>query len=111
MNNKLAKKTAHEVEKIRRQILASLAVIAFLLILLIPLASTSPDGLERVAGDLGVSEGSGWQGLLPGYGLPLGNEMIGTFLAGMIGVLIVFTTMFLVARLFTLRRNQKREQE
>nr|MDO8135032.1 PDGLE domain-containing protein [Candidatus Njordarchaeum guaymaensis] len=81
------------------------ALIALLLLVLIPVASSNPDGLERVAGDLSAGEGQPvWGGLLPGYGFPVGNAWLGTFLAGMIGVLIVFVAMFLVAKLIMLRR-------
>ncbi|RPJ26052.1 MAG: cobalamin biosynthesis protein CbiM [Chloroflexi bacterium] len=68
-------------------VLVSLAVL-----LLSPLASADPDGLERVAGDLGfLSKGSSapFQ-LIPDYTLPfLGETHLSTILAGLIGLIVV----------------------
>jgi cobalt/nickel transport system permease protein len=68
-------------------VLVSLAVI-----LLSPLASTDPDGLERVAGDLGfLNQGtSAPYQLIPDYSLPfLGQTNISTIVAGVIGLAVV----------------------
>jgi cobalt/nickel transport system permease protein len=67
-------------------VLISLAVV-----LLSPLASADPDGLERVAGDLGfLSQGaSAPYGILPDYTVPfLGNTPLSTILAGTIGMIV-----------------------
>lgn len=68
-------------------VLISLAVV-----LLSPLASADPDGLERVAGDLGfLSKGaSAAYQLIPDYTLPLlGQTQLSTILAGLIGLAVV----------------------
>jgi cobalt/nickel transport system permease protein len=68
-------------------VLISLAVI-----LLSPLASADPDGLERVAGDLGfISKGaSAPYQIIPDYTLPfLGNTPLSTIFAGTIGIVVV----------------------
>jgi len=68
-------------------VLVSLAVV-----LLSPLASADPDGLERVAGDLGfLGKGSSapFQ-VIPDYTLPfLGNTPLSTIFAGIIGLAVV----------------------
>ena len=67
--------------------LVSLAVV-----LLSPLASADPDGLEQVASDLGFLSqgGSAPYQLIPDYTLPLlGETALSTIFAGMIGILIV----------------------
>lgn len=68
------------------------ALISLAVVLLSPLASADPDGLERVAGDLGfLSKGVGasYQ-LIPDYTLPfLGETHISTVLAGMVGLAVV----------------------
>jgi cobalt/nickel transport system permease protein len=68
-------------------VLISLAVV-----LLSPFASADPDGLERVAGNLGfLSKGADapYQ-IIPDYTLPfLGNTPLSTIFAGAIGVLVV----------------------
>jgi cobalt/nickel transport system permease protein len=75
--------------------------IALLVTLLSPLASTSPDGLEWVAGQKGflqAAQDAPFQ-LLPDYTLPfLGETAVSTILAGVIGVLLVGGLTALVAR-------------
>jgi len=68
-------------------VLISLAVV-----LLSPLASADPDGLERVAGDLGfLSKGvSAPYAILSNYTVPfLGETALSTIVAGMIGIVVV----------------------
>lgn len=68
-------------------VLISLAVI-----LLSPLASADPDGLERVAGNLGFLHkgASAPYHIIANYSLPvLGNTPLSTIAAGTIGVLVV----------------------
>lgn len=68
-------------------------LVAVALALLSPLASTSPDGLERVAEDKGFL-GKATAPLLkviPDYLLPgINNEAVATIVAGLIGVVILF---------------------
>lgn len=68
------------------------ALISFAVLLLSPLASADPDGLERVAGDLGfLSNGASAPfHLIPNYTLSfLGNTPLSTILSGLIGVAVV----------------------
>ncbi len=68
------------------------ALISLAVVLLSPLASADPDGLERVAEDLGfLGKGvSAPYQILPDYTLPfLGNTPLSTILAGMIGLVVV----------------------
>jgi cobalt/nickel transport system permease protein len=76
-------------------VLGGLALAA-VLVLLSPFASAAPDGLERVAENLGFLEterGPVVQtpaGVLPDYTVPgLAGEQLSTILAGLIGVVIV----------------------
>ena len=79
--------------------------IALLVTLFSPFASSSPDGLERVAEDKGfsgVADSPPYQ-LISDYVFPwVGNEDLATVLSGIVGVLIVaavvFTIAFLLAR-------------
>ena len=67
-------------------------LISLAVVLLSPLASTDPDGLERVAGDLGfLGKGaSAPYQIIPDYTLPfLGNTSLSTIFAGMIGLVVV----------------------
>jgi cobalt/nickel transport system permease protein len=75
-------------------------VIALALVILSPLASSSPDGLEWVAeqkGFLDTAQGPVFN-LIPDYTLPgISNEALATILAGIIGMLIVFFVAVAVA--------------
>jgi cobalt/nickel transport system permease protein len=75
--------------------------IALVVVLLSPLASADPDGLERVAGDLGFLRlsGSNLYKILPDYMLPfLGATPLSTILAGVIGVIVVGIVIYLLGQ-------------
>jgi cobalt/nickel transport system permease protein len=75
--------------------------IVLLVVLLSPLASASPDGLERVAeniGFIGTAQSAPYQ-IIPDYTLPfLGETPLSTILAGAIGVVIVLGLAILAGR-------------
>jgi cobalt/nickel transport system permease protein len=76
-------------------------VIALIVVLLSPLASASPDGLERVAIDMGFIDAgqSAPYEIIPDYTVPfLGETPISTILAGVIGALIVLGIMIVTGR-------------
>jgi cobalt/nickel transport system permease protein len=76
-------------------------LISILAIFLSPLASGNPDGLERVAEDLGfLNKGldSPYQ-ILPDYSLPVfGDTAISTILAGLVGVVVIAGVIVLIGR-------------
>lgn len=76
---------------------------------LAPLASSSPDGLERVAEDkgfIGLGEAAPFQ-VIADYVFPgIENEAVATILAGIIGTLILFGVAYGVAWLLTLRKRR-----
>jgi len=80
--------------------------IALFVVLFSPLASAFPDGLERVAGDVGflhTAQSAPYQ-ILPDYTVPfLGSTPLSTIVAGMIGALAV-----LGIAIFTGRTLQKK---
>ena len=75
--------------------------------LLSPLASSSPDGLERVAEDrgfIGLAQEAPFQ-VIADYVFPgLENEALATILAGIIGTLILFGVAYGMAWLLVSRR-------
>ena len=81
-------------------------VISLLAILISPLASGNPDGLEKVASDLGFlgsSQNAPFQ-VLPDYSIPfLGDTAISTILAGAVGVIVLISLVVLLGR--NLRRQ------
>ncbi|MBE7555118.1 MAG: PDGLE domain-containing protein [Anaerolineales bacterium] len=75
--------------------------IALALVLLSPLASADPDGLERVAEDMGfLAQGQAAPyNILPDYTIPfLGKSTASTIVAGLIGALVVAATAFGIGR-------------
>jgi hypothetical protein len=83
-------------------------ILALLLAILSPLASSSPDGLERVAEDKGfISTAFGpLFEVVPDYVIPgVTNEAVATILAGIVGTLILFGIGYGLARLLSARRE------
>jgi hypothetical protein len=87
--------------------LAGLAISALVVIILAPLASPDPDGLERVAEDRGFI-GRAQDALvpiLPDYSIPgIEDPFLSTVLSGLIGVAVVFLVMVLLGRFLARRR-------
>jgi cobalt/nickel transport system permease protein len=84
-----------------RGILVGGILIALLLAVLSPLASTHPDGLEFVAEEYGFIElaQSSFYTLIPDYEMPgIENPVLATIAAGVVGVLIVFGVSMGLAR-------------
>lgn len=76
-------------------------LIALFVVLLSPLASANPDGLERVAEDIGfLGQGqSAPYEIIPDYTLPfLGETPLSTIAAGAVGVLVLLGLVFLIGR-------------
>jgi len=76
-------------------------LIAIVVVLLSPFASTDPDGLERVATDMGfinAGQSAPYQ-LISDYTIPfLGNTHLSTIAAGLIGVIVVGLVVLLIGR-------------
>lgn len=77
-------------------------LIALAVALMSPLASSSPDGLERVAEEKGFIEAAqeAPYGVIPDYVFPgVGNEVVATIVAGIVGVFTLFGFAYGIARL------------
>jgi len=82
--------------------------VALLVAVISPLASASPDGLERVAEDKGFIEKAGEAPykLIADYLFPgIENEAVATILAGIIGTIIIFGLAYSIAQLLKVRRR------
>lgn len=87
--------------------IGGLVIAAAVVILLAPLASADPDGLERVGTDHGflASAQDAIYSILPDYSIPgFDDPAASTILAGLIGVAIVFLVMVGLGRLLRRRR-------
>jgi hypothetical protein len=79
--------------KRRRWAIVGVAIAAFVVVFLAPVASGDPDGLDRVAEDKGFIDQARDPvfELLPEYSIPgIENEWASVVLAGLIGLAIVF---------------------
>lgn len=91
-------------------ILIGIAAAAALVIFLAPNASSSPDGLEKVAADKGIDTGVNDHALADGpfadYGVSgVDNSWVATWIAGLLGVAATFAV---CAGLFFLLRRARR---
>jgi len=87
----------------------SALVFCLLVATISPLASSSPDGLEKVAEDKGfldVAQGASFQ-VIADYIFPgIENEALATILAGWIGVLVMFGVAYGIAWLVQSRKKK-----
>jgi hypothetical protein len=75
-------------------------LIALGVAFLSPLASSAPDGLERVAENEGFLERArdAAFNILPGYSFPgVSNDSLATIMAGVVGTLLVFALAYVLA--------------
>ena len=84
-------------------------VISLLAVLLSPFASANPDGLERVAEDMGfLAQGqSAPFEILPDYTIPfLGETALSTVVAGAVGALVLLGLMIVIGRMLRRKNAQ-----
>ena len=83
--------------------LKALILTLICLAALIPLASSDPDGLEKVAETLGVEESESQSASpMPDYTIPfIENEYGSTVIAGVAGVFLVFGAVFVLGKSIT----------
>jgi cobalt/nickel transport system permease protein len=76
-------------------------LVSLLAVLLSPLASANPDGLERVAEDMGflqLGQSAPYQ-ILPDYTVPfLGETPLSTIVAGAVGALVLLGLMIVIGQ-------------
>ena len=86
-----------------KQYIKVISLLIVGLALLIPLASTFPDGLESVAETLGIEVTEPlWRGVMPDYSTPLiGNAYVSTFVSRVLGILLVLVVAFIVGKAIT----------
>ena len=91
--------------------LAVIAVILIFLAVFIPLASSSPDGLERVIENFGVAEHEPfWNGLMSDYAIAaIADPYVSTLLAGVFGTFMVLLAGFLLGKALSPKNLETRE--
>lgn len=88
--------------------LVGLLIAVAVVVVLAPLASADPDGLERVATDEGFAD-RGREApfaIIPDYTIPGIDGSLSTVLAGVVGVLVVFGLAWVIGRALA-RRSQE----
>ena len=91
----------------RRWWVAGIAIAVLVVIVLAPLASPDPDGLERVATDNGfIGQAQNFfSGLFDGYAIPgIDDPTVSTVLSGLLGVAILLGLVFVVGRVLARRK-------
>ncbi len=88
--------------------LVGLGIAVIVVIVLAPLASPDPDGLNRVAEDTGflsAARGALYE-ILPGYSIPgIDDPTLTKVASGLIGVVLVFGLALVLGRLLTARKG------
>jgi cobalt/nickel transport protein len=92
---------------------AVIAAIMVFLAVFIPLASSSPDGLERVAETFGVAEHAPfWNGIMSDYAIAaIGNPYVSTLLAGVFGTFMVLLAAFLLGKAIAPKNPQVSDKQ
>jgi hypothetical protein len=89
-----------------KQIAVMAAMLVFLAVF-IPLASSSPDGLERVVENFGVEETAPfWNGIMSDYAIAaIADPYISTLLAGIFGTFMVLVAGFVLGKVITPKKQ------
>jgi ABC-type Fe3+ transport system permease subunit len=88
--------------------LVGIGIVALVVVVLAPLASSDPDGLERVAEDNGfIAQAQNVVGgLLGDYAIPgVDDPAVSTILSGLLGVAILLVVVFLLGRVLARRKT------
>jgi hypothetical protein len=90
----------------KKYILATMMLIVFLAVF-IPFASSSPDGLQKVATSLGIEEPEPiWRGSMSDYSVNiLGDSYVSTLAADVFGTMLVLAAALILGTVIT-RRSQ-----
>lgn len=94
----------------RKEIIIGLLLALFVAVALSPFASSSPDGLEKVAEDKGFlykAEGKELiKSPIPDYELPgVTNKTLAGIFAGIIGTIVTFLAMLGIGKAVTVLKN------
>ena len=90
-----------------KKYLGALILLVVFLVLFIPLASSNPDGLEKVAQDFGANEQKPiWDGLMTDYSVKfINNSYTSTLLAGIVGTILVFCAALILNKTLIPKKN------
>jgi hypothetical protein len=91
----------------KRKFLIAIGMIVLFLVVLIPFASSSPDGLGKVAESLGIEEiAPAWRSLMCNYSVGvITNPYASTLVAGIIGTFLVLGFSLILGKAVTKKGN------
>ena len=94
-----------------KKYLVAVALIIIFLIVFIPLASTNPDGLEKVASSFGAQEHESlWSGLMSDYTFSLiKNTYASTLIAGIFGIVMVLVATLILGKVIIPGKQKTKE--
>ena len=83
-----------------KKFLIAAIIIVIFLVVLIPFASSNPDGLEKVVITYGAQERQSiWNGIMADYSFfSIGNQYLSTLLAGILGVVAVLVASLVLSK-------------
>ncbi len=86
-----------------KKFLIAAIIIVIFLVVLIPFASSNPDGLEKVVITYGAQEHQSiWNGIMADYSFfSIGNQYLSTLLAGIFGVVAVLVASLVLSKVMT----------
>ena len=95
-----------------KKYLAVVALIIIFLIVFIPLASSDPDGLEKVVESFRAQEHENlWNGLIADYSVAsIGNSYVSTLIAGIFGVSIILVVSLLLGKVMVPKKQQSQRK-
>lgn len=95
-----------------REYVAATVLIMVFIAVFVPLASSNPDGLEKVAQTFGAREQKPiWNGLMTDYSFSLiGNSYVSSLLAGIFGAVIVLLATLLLGKIMASKSSKKLEK-
>jgi hypothetical protein len=96
-----------------RKTFVGVVLILVVFAVLLPFASSSPDGLQSLISSSGVQQqGSSWNGLLSGYSVAfVENPYVSTLLAGFFGVVVVLAATFVLGSVVAPKKKNETTKE
>ena len=96
-----------------KKYLVAIGLLVIFLAVFIPFASSSPDGLEKVAQSLGVNKHEPlWRGFMFDYSVEVfENPYVSTLLAGVFGTLMVLAASFVFGKVIIKGQREIQDKE
>ena len=96
-----------------KKYLVAITLLIVFLVVFIPLASSSPDGLEKVAESLGVEMHEPlWRGFMFDYSVEVfENPYVSTLLAGVFGTFMVLAASFVFGKVIIKGQREVQDKE